>query len=240
MSIDNPNEVPEQWWPYFRKQGMDGLTFRELSRKVDGVAVTTVVRALTGEGQPTRRVTAKIASALGMTEDRFKRVRAEVIGAQHHEPFQLPQRADELTDRERELVTGMVNALLDARSRHAEQPATDTADPTPAARAQGTQDEKTLSHATDVDTGTDPEGQAADAARPNVWRDKPADLSERRSRREAGSSVPSDLTPDDVREQPEDAIAARTRDPRFAPDDPAGYYGTNDIGEESQDPEDHE
>lgn len=90
------------------------------------------------------------------------------------------------------------------------QESPDTADPTPAARAQGAEDEKI----------------------------KPTDLSERRSRREAGSSVPSDLTPDDVREeQPEDAIAARTRDPRFAPDDPAGYYGTNDIGEESQDPE---
>lgn len=91
----------------------------------------------------------------------------------------------------------MVRALLDAKdSRHAEQPATDTADPTPAARAQGTQDQKI----------------------------KPTDLSERRSRREA---LPE--------ESPEDAIAARTRDPRFAPDDPAGYYGTNDIGEENQD-----
>lgn len=70
--------------------GMDGLTFRELSRRIDGVAVTTVVRALTGEGQPTRRVIAKIAPALGMTEDRFKQVRAEVTGALHHEPFQLP------------------------------------------------------------------------------------------------------------------------------------------------------
>lgn len=106
-------------------------------------------------------------------------------------------------------------AELQKEIPHATQPATDTTSTTPASRAQGTQDQKI----------------------------KPADLSERRSRREAGSSAVQDLTtvPDENQEElPEDAIAARTRDPRFAPDDPAGYYGTNDIGEESQDPEDHD
>ncbi len=143
MSMDNPSEVPEQWWPYFRKQGMDGLTFRELDRKVDGVSLTTIVRALTGVGQPTRRVIEKVAGALGMTPERFNRVRADVIGARHREPFQLPQRADELEDHERELITGLVHALLDARDRN---DATDTpADHPPAEepRTPRPEDEKT-------------------------------------------------------------------------------------------------
>ena len=65
----------------------------------------------------------------------------------------------------------------------------------------------------DADAGTDPEGQAADSARPNVWRDEPShdnpdDLRDRRSRRQRG------------REEPDEAWAARTRDPRFPPGDP--------------------
>ncbi|UQE74240.1 helix-turn-helix domain-containing protein [Gordonia sp. PP30] len=137
VSMDNPSEVPEQWWPYFRKQGMDGLTFRELDRKVDGVSLTTIVRALTGVGQPTRRVIEKIAGALGMTPERFNRVRADVIGARHREPFQLPQRADELEDHERELITGLVHALLDARDRHADQSPTPADPPAEATRTPG-------------------------------------------------------------------------------------------------------
>lgn len=158
MSIDNPNEVPEQWWPYFRKQGMDGLTFRELARRVDGVALTTIVRALTGVGQPTRRVIDKIAPALGMTAERFNQVRADVIGAQHHEPFQLPQRADELDTRERDLITGLVHALLDARDRHAAQPTTPADPPAEAPRTPGTQNQKT--RAGDKPAPLNPENQA--------------------------------------------------------------------------------
>ncbi|AKJ72131.1 hypothetical protein GMA1_34 [Gordonia phage GMA1] len=135
----------------------------------------------------------------------------------------------ELLDMETKLKVADYASLLqrdiERRDRHDYQPDTEDSPATqPRAPRQADQDQKTRP-APVIKTRTV----------------KPTDLSERRSRREAGSPVAEDLTPDDVREEsPEDAIAARTRDPRFAPDDPAGYYGTNDIGEESQDPEDHE
>lgn len=58
---------------------------------------------------------------------------------------------------------------------------------------------------------------------------KPTSLSDRRSRRQAGP----DALPE---ERPEDAWAARKRDPRFKPDIPS----SDNIGEESQDPDDHD
>ncbi|GEE00233.1 hypothetical protein nbrc107696_46080 [Gordonia spumicola] len=84
-------------------------------------------------------------------------------------------------------------AELQKEIPHAEQPATDAADPTAAARAQGTEDQKND--------------------------DKPTDLSERRSRREA------------LPERPDDAIAARRLDPKFGFED----EGADGIGEENQD-----
>ena len=214
MSIEDPQDVPEAWRPHFARRRIE-FTFRDLDRATEGVALNTIRRALLGIGDPSKRVVGAISDALGITPDEFLATRSAVTGERPTTSFVLPARADQLNRRERDAVLSIVNALLDARDRHAEQPATDTADPTPAAGASG------------------------EAGR--AQKNKPTDLSERRSRREAGSPVAEDLTPDDVREEsPEDAIAARTRDPRFAPDDPAGYYGTNDIGEESQDPEDHE
>lgn len=195
MSIEDPQDVPEAWRPHFARRRIE-FTFRDLDRATEGVALNTIRRALLGIGDPSKRVVGAISDALGITPDEFLATRSTVTGEQPTTSFVLPARADQLNRRERDAVLSIVNALLDARDRHAEQPATDTADPTPTARAQGTEDQKI----------------------------KPTDLSERRSRREA---LPE--------ESPEDAIAARTRDPRFAPDDPAGYYGTNDIGEESQD-----
>ena len=194
----------EKWRSLFDRAGIE-FGYRPLAAKA-GIEYTRARRVLIGLGTTDAAVSA-VASAFGVTPDAVRKVRGESGSVV---PFTLPDDAGRLNDKERDVIRAMVRALLDAKdSRHAEQPATDTADPTPTARAQGTEDQKND--------------------------DKPTDLSERRSRREAGSSVPSNLTPDDVRESPEDAIAARTRDPRFAPDDPAGYYGTNDIGEENQD-----
>lgn len=209
--VSESNLPPERWRPLFDRVGIE-FGYRPLAARA-GMNHTRVYRLLRGGGT-TDQAIQMVADALGVSAAKVRELRDEP--AVEPDPFTLPDDAGRLTESERDVVRRVVRALLDAKdSRHAEQPATDTADPTPAARAQGTEVQKN-----DV---------------------KPTDLSERRSRREAGSSAPSDLTPDDVREeQPEDAIAARTRDPRFAPDDPAGYYGTNDIGEESQDPEDHD
>lgn len=218
MSIEDPQDVPEAWRPHFARRRIE-FTFRDLDRATEGVALNTIRRALLGIGDPSKRVVGAISDALGITPDEFLATRSTVTGEQPTTSFVLPARADQLNRRERDAVLSIVNALLDARDRHAEQPATDTADPTAAARAQGTEDQKNLVHATDVDSGSDPEGQAADDARPNVWRDKPDDLSALRSRREV------------LPERPEDAIAARTRDPKFGPED----EGADGIGEENQD-----
>ncbi|WP_336790363.1 hypothetical protein [Gordonia malaquae] len=328
----------EKWRSLFDRAGIE-FGYRPLAAKA-GIEYTRARRVLIGLGTTDAAVSA-VASAFGVTPDAVRKVRGE---SRSVVPFTLPDDAGRLNDKERDVIRAMVRALLDAKdSRHAEQPATDTADPTAAARAQGTENQKTdggelrvaftasgrVTTYTD-DTGPEDDGMTAvqislavgsdvggfqyfdspeaaaayysldaqaagefdswaiqgtpypdfggyaispeellDHLARTVWGDididqaarrelasaaterqteylaevaaqhpvKPTDLSERRSRREAGSRAPSNLTTDDVREEsPEDAIAARTRDPRFAPDDPAGYYGTNDIGEENQDP----
>ena len=194
---------PEQWRPLFDKIGVE-FGYRPLANRI-GMEHTKLRRLLLGGGTSAATVR-QVADAFGVSPEKVRELRSEPAETVV-EPFMLPDDAGRLNYSERKVILSVVRALLDAKdNRH------------------GTEDQKNLVHATDVDAGSDPEGQAADDARPNVWRDNPTDLSERRSRREA---LPE--------ESPEDAIAARTRDPRFAPDDPAGYYGTNDIGEENQD-----
>lgn len=112
------------------------------------------------------------------------------------------------------------NGASDAAS-HPSAPA--PVDPPAAPGTQGAEVQKSPpDHVAGVDSGSDPEGQAADEARPNVWRDKPAAPTDLHARRRP----PAD--PDQYRK------VARTRDPRFQPQDPDAYDNT--IGEEA-DPE---
>lgn len=179
MSIEDPQDVPDVWRQHFKRQNIE-FTYRDLDRNVEGVALNTIRRALQGIGTPSRRVSAKIAEALGITPDEFYATRAKVNGNEPTTPFTLPTRADLLNQRERDAVLGIVNALLDARDR-ADEHATDTADP-PATEpgAPGTEDEKTR---------------------------KPTSLSAHRSRREALPEEPGEAwaaRKRDPRFQPED------------------------------------
>lgn len=116
VSIEEPNDVPEVWRPYFRSQRIE-FTFRDLDRNVEGVALNTIRRALLGIGDPSRRVVAAIAEALALTPEQFSAIRSKVNGAEPTAPFVLPTRADLLNQRERAAVVEIVNALLDARER---------------------------------------------------------------------------------------------------------------------------
>lgn len=209
MSIEDPQDVPDVWRQHFKRQNIE-FTYRDLDRNVEGVALNTIRRALQGIGTPSRRVAAKIADALGMTPDEFYATRAKVSGDEPTTPFTLPTRADLLNQRERDAVLGVVHALLDARDRHDTdtKPASD-ADRPP---ASGTPRE-------------DDEGEKT-ARVVHIKRD---DLNEQQSSPE---TEPEPLP----EERPEDAWAARKRDPRFKPDIPS----SDNIGEESQDPDDHD
>lgn len=115
VSIENPQDVPEQWRPYFKKRDIE-FTFRALERKVQSVAPGTIIRALTGQGKPTGRTVDAIAEALGITSEKFYELRGEPVA----EPFILSGRASQLTHQERAAVRSVVDAILNAKeSRHA-------------------------------------------------------------------------------------------------------------------------
>lgn len=120
MSVDEPNEVPEVWRPYFAQRRIS-FTFRDLHRNVEGVSLNTVRRALLGIGSPSRRVVNIIAGALGIDDAEFQATRAKVNGTDPTTPFTLPARADLLNQRERDAILDIVGALLDARDRYADQ-----------------------------------------------------------------------------------------------------------------------
>ena len=121
MSVDNPRDVPDQFREHFERREIDPFTYRALHRKVKGIGLNSVVRALSGEGRLTPRVTEAVADALGITPEKLLELRGDPVTA----PFQLPARASQLNQRERDAVLSIVHALLDARDRH-DQPARDT------------------------------------------------------------------------------------------------------------------
>lgn len=114
VSIEEPEDVPEVWRAHFDKRGL-AFTFRDLHRKVEtNMSLNTVIRALTGEGTSTNRVIDALSAELGISPERFKTVRAEITGNRPLEPFTLPDRANQLDKRERAVVIGVVNAILNA------------------------------------------------------------------------------------------------------------------------------
>ncbi|MFA4080529.1 hypothetical protein ONA92_02285 [Mycobacteroides salmoniphilum] len=118
MSIDNPRDVPEQWRAAFDRKGIE-FTFRALESKVPGVALNTIIRALSGEGKTSERVIRAISTALGITTERFYELRGEPV----REPFILPSRANQLSGPERAVVRDVINAILDARDEQRVDPA---------------------------------------------------------------------------------------------------------------------
>ena len=271
--MSESNLPPEQWRPYFDRAGIE-FGYRPLATRA-GLTHTRVHRLIRGGGT-TDEAIQQVADAFGVKASKVRELRGEP--AVEVEPFILSDDAGRLTHSERDVVRSVVRALLDARDRNAELSADTATPPTAQPGASRAEDQKTATVTSEVlhvayndetppsgaedqaghdaDAGTDPEGQAADDARPNVWRDdpsddKPDDLRDRRSRRQAGSraddgeTIAAELDTSDtiwvdggrvhigddgVVEDPADAWAARKRDPRFAPEDP----GADGIGEESQ------
>lgn len=193
------------------------------AQKVNGTGESTVIPYFNGKhGVPSLPVLTALAEVLDVPLSELRM--AAGLPAGERLPYKPPAEADLLSRSQRAALDVLIKSIVEPRGAMTDEHATDTASPPatqPRAPRQADQDQKTRP-APVIKTRTV----------------KPTDLSERRSRREAGSSAVQDSTtvPDENQEElPEDAIAARTRDPRFAPDDPAGYYGTNDIGEENQD-----
>lgn len=123
MSVDDPADVPAEWHTEFKRAGLE-MTFRALERRVNlnppggrPIALGTIIRALTGVGDPTNRVVSAISSALLMTPEKFHRLR----GAPVSTPFVLPARASQLTKSERAAVVSIINAILDANGGRAAQ-----------------------------------------------------------------------------------------------------------------------
>lgn len=121
--MGDPNLPGEQWRALFDAKGIE-FGYRPLATRA-GMNHTRVRRVLRGEGT-TEDAIRQVATALGTSPARVHELRGEP--AVEHQPFTLPDDAGKLNDREREVIRAMVRVLLDARDRHADQPA-DTAPP---------------------------------------------------------------------------------------------------------------
>lgn len=121
--MSDPNLPAEQWRALFDAEGIE-FGYRPLATRA-GMNHTRVRRVLRGEGT-TEDAIRQVATALGTSPARVHELRGEP--AVEHQPFTLPDDAGKLNDREREVIRAMVRVLLDARDRHADQPA-DTAPP---------------------------------------------------------------------------------------------------------------
>lgn len=94
-----------------------GLSLRQVAEKAaaQGVAVSSSTLHAVESGQRvdvSDRVLAGIAAGLGCPEAEVRRAAGRPASRR---PFVLPERAELLTARERRLILGMVDALLDAR-----------------------------------------------------------------------------------------------------------------------------
>lgn len=139
MSVDNPRDVPDQFREHFERREIDPFTYRALHRKVKGVGLNSVVRALSGEGRLTPRVSKAVADALGITPEKLLELRGDPVTV----PFQLPARASQLNQRERDAVLGVVHALLDARDRYDSDTNSDTPTEEQGASSEAGEDQKT-------------------------------------------------------------------------------------------------
>lgn len=145
--MGDPNLPGEQWRALFDAKGIE-FGYRPLATRA-GMNHTRVRRVLRGEGT-TEDAIRQVATALGTSPARVHELRGEP--AVEHQPFTLPDDAGKLNDREREVIRAMVRVLLDARDRHADQPA-DTAPPA----QQGTSSSPSKDEKTDAGDPRDPD-----------------------------------------------------------------------------------
>ncbi|AMS03203.1 immunity repressor [Gordonia phage Eviarto] len=120
-TVSDPNLPPEQWRPLFDALGIE-FGYRPLATRAD-MNHTRVRRVLRGEGTSEDAIRL-VADALGVSPAKVHELRGEP--AVEREPFILPDDAGRLTDRERDVIRAMVRALIEAKDRHADQPATPT------------------------------------------------------------------------------------------------------------------
>lgn len=80
-----------------------------------GVAHETVRRILNGQGHPSEATLAKLAAALHTSVPQLRLLAGRPPG--EPEPFILPPEANQLTERERNIVRSLVRALLENSNR---------------------------------------------------------------------------------------------------------------------------
>lgn len=111
------------------ERGIDKPT--ELARQA-GLVHETVRRIFNGDGRPSETTLAKIADAVGGSLAQMRLLNGRPAG--EPEPFVLPPEANQLTQRERQVVLAMVRALLQASDRGAvTETDHDQSGPTPSA-----------------------------------------------------------------------------------------------------------
>ncbi|GAA0897952.1 helix-turn-helix transcriptional regulator [Pseudonocardia zijingensis] len=112
MTTDRPDSLPE-----YLRQRMDELgisSIRALAART-GVAPETARRLLTRSKTPDEQTLRKIAEGLPAPIQRLRELAGRPPGAAT--PFVLPPVADQLNERERDVILQMVFALLDASGR---------------------------------------------------------------------------------------------------------------------------
>lgn len=102
-------EIPDQWLPLFTSAGI-AVSYRALAEQA-GIDHTRARRVLLGAGT-TETAVAAVARAFDVAPGQVWELRGEPAYA----PFTLPSRAGQLNRREREVVLGVVDAILQAKN----------------------------------------------------------------------------------------------------------------------------
>lgn len=108
-------DVPEEWMPVLQARGFEGP--QEIANAIAAAGgkthVTTVGKFLDGEGVASAITVRAVAEALKITEDRARKIRAEVIANQSGlETFHLKAEAAMLTTGQRRIVEGLVDEFI--------------------------------------------------------------------------------------------------------------------------------
>lgn len=159
-----------------------------------------------GHGRPTAKTLSKLAKVVPFTEKQLQEAAWDVSAPLG--PYVAPDEAALLDERQRRAVDELIRSIVATRGQRHELEVTQKS----GASGEAREDQKNASrvstgygeHADDYDLvsgdgGTDPEGQAADDARPNVWREQPgAGKADDLIPADQDSGVDADTTQSDV------------------------------------------
>lgn len=100
------------------KRAMDRRDVHSISglARVSGIGLQTANRLLKGEGVPSEQTLQRVADALHVDITTLRRAAGRPAG--ERTPFTLPERANQLSDRQRTVVLSVIDALLEAGAEH--------------------------------------------------------------------------------------------------------------------------